>query len=135
MSDEYRRRINKVMDYIDSLEQLARVASCSPFHFRRNLKAFLGETLGQFVQRLRMEKAASLLVQRRKASITEITYDCGFSSPAVFARVFKAQLGMTGGEQDSSSGAQQELFFELSSSFSREISQAAPVVEVGNLVV
>ncbi len=66
---EYIHRINKVIDYIEahidgdlSLEILADVASFSPFHFHRIFSAFVGETLNDFIKRLRIEKAASLLI-------------------------------------------------------------------------
>ena len=65
--EEYISRINRgVMDYIRSnmdgpmsLEQLASVACFSPFHFHRIFRAIV---LAQFIQRVRVEKAASMLI-------------------------------------------------------------------------
>lgn len=69
---EYLRRINRVIDYIENnldqplpLEQLADVALFSKFHFHRVFYAMVRETPGQFVQRLRIEKAARLLLANR----------------------------------------------------------------------
>lgn len=94
-------RINRVIDHIEaniseelSLEDLAQVANFSRFHFHRIFKALVGETLNQFIQRLRIEKAAIQLVISKK-SITEIALDCGFSSSATFARVFKENYQMS----------------------------------------
>jgi len=105
MRAEYISRINRVIDFIDlnieselSLEKLARVADFSPFHFHRIFAAMTGETLTQFIQRLRVEKAASYLVHNPKKSVTEIALDCGFSGSSTFARAFKGMFGMSASE-------------------------------------
>lgn len=96
MKEEYISRINRVLDYIEkhldenmSLDDLARVAHFSRFHFHRVFHAMVGETLHQFIQRLRLEKAASSLILHPKKSVTEVALDSGFSSSAAFARAFK----------------------------------------------
>ena len=85
LREEYTSRINRVIDYIEkntdkglSLESLAKVAIFSPFHFHRIFRAMVGETLNQFIQRIRIEKAAAQLIVNPKKSITEIAFDCGF---------------------------------------------------------
>lgn len=55
----------------------------------------MGETLGQFIQRIRIEKSATLLIGNSKKSITEIAFDCGFSGSATFARTFRDYFGMS----------------------------------------
>jgi len=66
---EYIHRINRVIDYIEKnldqdlgLEKLSEVAHFSPFHFHRIFSAFMGETLNGFIRRIRVEKAASMLL-------------------------------------------------------------------------
>jgi AraC family transcriptional regulator len=102
---EYAARMNRVVDYIQAhladpldLERLAGVACFSPFHFHRLFRAWMGETLQAFVQRLRLERAAQLLVFDRSRNISEIALECGFSSLSTFARAFKAAFGMPAGE-------------------------------------
>jgi AraC family transcriptional regulator len=102
---EYAARINRVVDYLErhldqplKLEELARIACFSPFHFHRLFKALTGESLYQFILRLRLEKAAAQLVQLRNKSVTAIALDCGFGSSATFARAFRAQFGMSASE-------------------------------------
>ncbi len=99
--EEYISRINRVFDYIEShidnnlsLEELAKIANFSAFHFHRIFSAMVGETLNQFIQRVRIEKAAALLISNPKISITEIAFDCGFSGSATFARAFKEAYSM-----------------------------------------
>ncbi|MEM6320542.1 MAG: GyrI-like domain-containing protein [Bacteroidota bacterium] len=91
----YQTRINAVIDYIVrnldksfSLEELAAVAYFSPYHFHRIFVAILGESVNFYTNRARLEKAARLL-KFSKNTISDITYDCGFSSPSTFSRSFK----------------------------------------------
>lgn len=98
---EYVSRINRVMDYIDdhigdkmTLQELAEVASFSPYHFNRIFSAMVGETLFTFIQRLRLEKGAMFLKGYPDMPITHIALQCGFSSPAAFSRAFSLMFQM-----------------------------------------
>jgi AraC family transcriptional regulator len=51
--------------------------------------------LNRFIQRIRIEKAASRLINNPKETITEIALDCGFSGSAVFSRAFKEVYNTT----------------------------------------
>jgi AraC family transcriptional regulator len=100
----YQRRINQLIDYLDnnmdrsiSLEELASVASFSPFHFHRIFVAMMGETLNTFTNRLRNEKAARLLRFSRKP-IRDIAAECGFSSTATLSRSFKQYFEVSPGK-------------------------------------
>ena len=102
---EYTARINKVLDHIDrhlhqelSLDELARVANFSRYHFHRIFSAMVGEPLNQFIQRIRLEKAATQLSEHHGKPITNIALDCGFSSSAAFARAFKQRFEMSASE-------------------------------------
>jgi len=102
LRQEYQARINRVVDYIEShldeeltLRTLARVASFSPYHFHRIFGAMVGEPLNRFIQRLRLERAAMMLVAQRNEAITNIALDCGYSSSATFARAFRDHFGMS----------------------------------------
>jgi len=74
---EYVARINRVIDYIDtnlsqnfSLEEIATVANFSPYHFHRIFTFMVGEPLNQFISRIRMERAAGILISAPEKSIT-----------------------------------------------------------------
>ena len=99
---EYHSRINRVFDYIEAnlggdlaLTTLADVAAFSPYHFHRIFRAMVGETLGHFIGRLRVEKAAALLLNNMRTPVTEIALGCGFSSSTTFARAFRERFGMS----------------------------------------
>lgn len=96
---EYTRRIDRVIDYIREnldrqlkLDELAKVACFSEFHFHRIFGAVSGETLNDFTNRLRLEKAARLL-RYSGQNLTDIALDCGFSSSATFSRAFRSGYG------------------------------------------
>ena len=99
---DYVSRINKVLDYIDQhlaeslkLDDLADVANFSKFHFHRIFNAFIGETVYDYIQRLRIENTAARLLTNSNNSITEIAYDAGFSSVSVYSRSFKKVMNCT----------------------------------------
>jgi AraC family transcriptional regulator len=96
VNSEYVQRINRVIDYFRAnlhrqvkLEELAKVACFSEFHFHRIFGAVAGETLNSFANRLRLEKAARLL-RYSDHSLTSIALECGFSSSATFSRAFRS---------------------------------------------
>jgi AraC family transcriptional regulator len=102
---EYIARINRTIDYIErhldrelTLEELARTANFSKYHFHRIFQAMVGETLGRFIRRVRLEKAANRLIQNPRTSVIEIALDCGFSGSASFAKAFKELFGMSAGQ-------------------------------------
>ncbi len=96
LNTEYISRINKTFDYIESnleksmtLEELANVANFSKFHFNRIFHSIVGETPFQFILRVRIERAATLIASNKKESISEIAHKCGFSDISIFSRNFK----------------------------------------------
>lgn len=74
------------------LEEWARVAGISPRHFDRMFAAALGVTPKEYVARLRMARARTLL-RRTRRPITEIAFDCGYADSNYFARVFRRLCG------------------------------------------
>lgn len=105
LRQEYRSRINKVQDYIDNniseeltIPRLSEVANFSPYHFQRIFSVMTGETLYKYILRIRLGKAAYLLVANPKKTVTEIAFECGFTSSSVFARAFKQLYGITAKE-------------------------------------
>lgn len=99
---EYIYRLNRVINYIHanldqplSLSGLAAEAGFSPFHFHRIFKSLAGETLGEYLQRARLEKSANLLLSHPGETIIDTAAACGFSSTAVFSRAFRAHFGVS----------------------------------------
>jgi len=77
-----------------SLRQMARLAHLSPQYFCRFFKAVTGNTLTEYVLRMRVDLAMEFL-SSSAMSVTEIAYAAGFSSHSYFDRVFKRLKGVT----------------------------------------
>lgn len=77
------------------LEDVAREASFSMFHFHRIFKAVVGETVAGFTRRIRLEAAANRLISKPTQDVTAIAFECGFSSSQNFAKAFKAAYKIT----------------------------------------
>ena len=100
ISADYIERTNAAIDYIVrnldgdlTLQNVAKVACFSPFHFHRVFRSLVGETLNQFVKRQRLERALYLMSHAPGRSLTDISLDCGFSSSSDFSRSFKSRYG------------------------------------------
>lgn len=98
----YVERINLAIDRVVSqladpkglrLNQVARAAQLSPFHFHRVFQSLVGETLSDFVKRLRLERALHMMSHAPRKSLTSIALNCGFSSSSDFSRSFKQRYG------------------------------------------
>jgi AraC family transcriptional regulator len=92
--------MHRVVEHIDrhldeplELETLAGVAHFSPFHFHRLFSAWMGETLGEYVRRRRLEIAAQRLVSQPAVPVLQVALSVGFASAEAFARAFKTRFG------------------------------------------
>lgn len=77
-----------------SLESLAKRVGLSPFHFHRLFRSAVGETLKQYSQRLRLERAANRLIIH-DGTILDVALDSGFQSHETFSRQFKRRFQVT----------------------------------------
>lgn len=99
--EDYARRVNVIVEYIcnhltDSMEldTLAKISNFSPYHFHRIMKAFLGEPIGAFITRKRVETAARLL-RYSNMSVQKIAYKVGYDVPSSLSKVFKQYYAIT----------------------------------------
>jgi AraC family transcriptional regulator len=76
-----------------SLEDMARVAFISPFHFNRLFRQSVGIPPGHFLAALRIQ-AAKRLLAFTEDRIINVCLDVGFTSPGTFSRRFKDQVGL-----------------------------------------
>jgi len=77
-----------------SLETIAHRAGFSPIHFHNVFKASTGKTLREYVEEQRIKKAANMLITT-DYTLTEIAYECGFSSQSYFSYAFKHKMNKT----------------------------------------
>jgi AraC-like DNA-binding protein len=76
------------------LEDAARQAAVSPYHFLRLFAAVLGVTPHQYLLRTRLRRAARRLAGDNKP-VTEIAYDVGFNDLSNFVRSFHRAAGVS----------------------------------------
>jgi AraC family transcriptional regulator len=98
---DYRERIVRTLVHIQrhldeelELDDVAAVAAFSPFHFHRIFRGLVGESLGEHVRRLRLERAAGVL-KRDDVPIVQIALQAGFETHESFTRAFTSMFGET----------------------------------------
>lgn len=98
---DYRARVARVVAAIIadpmaefSLDDLARLANFSPFHFHRVYAGVVGETVAATVRRVRLAFATRLLTGSHE-SITQVALAVGYDSPQAFTRAFREFTGQS----------------------------------------
>lgn len=71
-----------------TLEVLSKMVNVHPMHLSRDFSKYFNCTLGEYIRKLKVEKALSLMALQNQ-SFTEIAYQCGFSDQSHFNRCFK----------------------------------------------
>lgn len=101
MSQSYEKRLLRVIQYIHdnpagdlSLDRLADEAAMSRFHWHRVFRAMTGETCAQTVRRVRLHRAATLLLNGTKDP-DHVAAGVGYDNPRSFARAFSAHYGLS----------------------------------------
>jgi len=98
LHDETFARVLRARDAIHAryaeplrLDQLAREAALSPFHFLRIFRSAFGETPHQYLTRVRIEAAKRLLLA--DAPVTDVCFEVGFQSLGSFSALFARRVG------------------------------------------
>lgn len=98
---EYLKKLNIVFDYIENnldkkitVKKLAEISNLSLFHFHRIIKSVLGENIGNYITRKRVETAAHL-IRYTNLEIKEIAFNVGYESPASLSKIFKQYYGIS----------------------------------------
>ena len=72
--------------------QLSFAVGMSESQLYKKLKALTGKSTAVFIRTVRLNKARELLITT-SMNVSEIAYETGFTDPAWFSRVFKAEFG------------------------------------------
>ena len=75
---------------------IAQEVGVHPVHLARGFKQFYGSTMGDYLRRLRVERARTQLLTSSKP-LTQIALEAGFSDQPHFTRVFRRLVGVTPG--------------------------------------
>lgn len=94
------KRFNEALDYMEdnltgdiSLDEAARLACCSVYHFQRMFSYIAGVTLSEYLRRRRLTYAAFDLQNGDKVLDVALRY--GYESPTSFNRAFQAVHGIS----------------------------------------
>lgn len=95
------KRFDLIFKYIDSnyskkicTENLANIMHITTYHFCRIFKQMTGKTTTDYINGVRLEKAADYL-NNGNMNITEIALRCGFDSINYFSRLFKRNYNVS----------------------------------------
>jgi AraC-like DNA-binding protein len=77
-----------------TIEEAAREAALSPFHFQRLFKALHGVTPHRYLTSLRLERARALL-RHSDAPVMDVAIACGFASLGSFTTLFTRAVGIS----------------------------------------
>ena len=80
--------LTEEIDYI----QLGRLACCSAYHYQRMFAYMAGVSLGEYIRRRRMSRAAVDLQSGEK--VVDVAFKYGYQSPTAFNRAFQGVHGV-----------------------------------------
>lgn len=93
-------RISKAMNYIEdhlsdklSVDDLAEYLGMSPTAFYKRFKQAAGDTPLQYIKKMRLTKARTLMVYQQQSAI-QAALNVGYESPNQFSREFKRFFGV-----------------------------------------
>lgn len=96
---EWILRLNEAIDYIENnlegnidVNEAAKKAACSTYHFQRMFSYIAGVTLGEYIRKRRMTLAFEMIQGDRK--VIEIAAKYGYDSPTSFNRAFQGVHGI-----------------------------------------
>lgn len=99
--EDYQYRVDKAVAYIREhldceidIRTLAGISAFSPFHFHRIMRAYLGEPVGAFIVRTRVETAAKLL-RYTDLPVTDIACRVGYDTPSSLTKSFCKLFGVS----------------------------------------
>jgi AraC-like DNA-binding protein len=95
--------LSATLAYIDEhldkplrIPDLAARAGLSPFQFDQRIRTIFGSSAGQYLSRLRIDRACDRL-RHSEASLSEVALECGYADQAAFTRQFHKTVGLTPG--------------------------------------
>ncbi len=79
-------------DEFITLDELSRELNIHPVTISKHFSKYFNCTLGEYMRRIKIEKAIVLLKHSTK-TLTEIAFLCGFSDQSHFSKIFKLNTG------------------------------------------
>jgi len=96
--------LQKAIEYMEAhlldditIKDIAKQAHLSPYHFQRTFVILTDMTVGEYLRRRRLTKAAHELCNSR-TKIIDLAYKYGYQTPESFTKAFHKQHGLTPSE-------------------------------------
>ncbi|WP_042474917.1 AraC family transcriptional regulator [Bacillus ndiopicus] len=93
--------IQKAIHYMEehlleniTIEQIAREANCSVYHFQRTFSLLTDMTIADYIRKRRLTLAAQEIMMTDN-KIIDLAYKYGYDSPEAFTKAFRKQHGVT----------------------------------------
>jgi AraC family transcriptional regulator len=78
-----------------SLQEIALEINIHPVYLCQQFPIYFHCTFGDYIRKIKIEKAVELMLRSPHLSLTRIAYACGFSDQSHFIRLFKKNIGVT----------------------------------------
>ena len=96
-----RKIIDQTIEYINdnittdlSLEKIAAEMNFTPTYFHKLFKSSTGKNLREYIEEQRIKKSINLMIST-DMTLTQIAYECGFSSQSYFSYAFKRKMKLS----------------------------------------
>ena len=107
------RSLQRAIEYMENhlldditINDIAKQAHLSPYHFQRTFVILTDITVGEYLRRRRLTKAAQELCNSN-SRIIDLAYKYGYKTPESFSKVFHKQHGITPSEARKGMGSLQ----------------------------
>lgn len=105
LSHDDEQFMSRIMDYVKShisdsdagVDDMASFAAVSRSGLNRKLKSIVGLTPADFLREARIKHACQML-RNSDLSVSDIAYECGFTDPRYFSRIFRQSKGVSPSE-------------------------------------
>lgn len=94
--------VNEMLEYIEnnfqnkiSMEMLSKDLYFSQTYLSKKFKEAMGETVNNFLNKYRIQKAIDFIKENKSISISELSYKCGINNYKYFNMVFKKYVGVS----------------------------------------
>lgn len=87
LSKNFRKKIK--------LDDVAKTVGLSSFHFHRKFVEENNCSPFEYLENIRMQNASHLMGLFPDGSLTDVAFECGYSSPGIFSRAFKNYFGVS----------------------------------------
>lgn len=102
--NKYINEIQRAVDFIEinlrnsiTVHQICERSSFSQWEFQRIFRAYVGDSIGNYIRGRRLTNAAKTLQESKDVQILDVALEFQFNSQEAFSRAFKSYFNMTPG--------------------------------------